>query len=155
MTLSSDAIAAIQAAVIAELGASFGYGTLGPRLTGPGSRALAQTDEQAHRGLAATGSLLAPATQPSPGDSATPGSLALPVVPVDDATARQLAIALESACAGAWRYVLAAVSSDPVSPDNAPVWTAAAGALSDAAVRAVQWRKIGDPITASVAFPGI
>jgi Domain of unknown function (DUF4439) len=155
MTLSADAVTAIQSAVAAELRAVFGYGMLGPRLAGPGSATLAQGGEQAHRDLAAAGSQLAPVASATATDPATPGTLTLPLVPVDDATARQLAIALESAGAAAWRYVLATLSGDPDGADNATAWTFAVGALSASAVRAVQWRRIADPATASVAFPGI
>jgi hypothetical protein len=142
-------LAAVLAAVQAEQVAAFGYGTLGPRLTAGANVSQAHTFELAHRDLAAGAIQLITPGAPS----ASPGSYQLPVAATDDASARQLAVALETACATAWRFTLAQLAG--TAPETNPVWTFAVGALRDSAVRAVTWRLTIDPTTASVAFPGI
>ena len=51
------------------------------------------------------------------------GSYQLPA-PVDEASAERLAVALEQACASAWRYVLAQLAERPSGdPTSRPAWT--------------------------------
>ncbi len=153
-TVPAVAITAWQAAIGAEQLAGYGYGAVGPRLSGGPHIALARTCELAHLALAATVQQLIAA--PAPTDTAPPGNFQLPLVPSDDASAQQLAIRLEMACASAWRYVLAQLSEQLGSgADPVAAWTAATTALSASAVRAVQWRKLGNPDAASIAFPGV
>jgi len=155
MTTASATSAAIAAAIHTEQVAAFGYGTLGPHLSENSRITLARECEQAHQQLAANSMNL---TTPSPpGSTDRPGSYELPTAPVDEATAQQLALQLEQACASAWRYALAQLteSANRAPAGTDPTWAAVVAALTDSAVRAVQWRTITDPAAPSVPFPGI
>lgn len=157
------ALAAIAAAVEAEQLATFGYGTLGPRLSNASQATLAHGCEQAHRNLAENAMLLAAGAAPQ--SSAQPGGYQLPIIATDQPSAVRLAIALEEACASAWRSVLAQLTQLPASSDQSPAastganpstpWSTAVAALTDSAVRAVKWRRSNDAQSVSVAFPGI
>ena len=150
----APASAAWLSAIRAEHVAGYGYGTLGPRLANDQHVTLARACEQAHQALAATAQQFL--ATPAPTDTSSLGDFQLPLRPTDDASAQQLAIQLESACASAWRYVLAQLSDQLGNDaDPATAWTAAVTALSATAVRAVQWRRLTDPSSSSVAFPGI
>ncbi len=136
-----------QQAVAAEYAAAFGYGALGPKLTDAAQIALAHTCEQAHRdGANANAEKLA-------GLGVAPveprASYPLPFALTDAAAAQQLALRLETACASAWRYL---TSIDDATAD---VRALALSALTDSAVRGVQWRRLVTPATPTVAFPGI
>jgi Domain of unknown function (DUF4439) len=135
----------------------FGYGTLGPYLAAT-STAYARTCESAHRqrSIDATGLLSATAaTTGAPTSSAGVPNLTLPAGVSNDPSARALAILLEEACSSAWRYALAQLATGSADPSIATWWPFALAGLSDSAVRAVHWRRIGTPATASVAFPGV
>jgi hypothetical protein len=128
--------------------AAFGYGTLGPRLTPGPAVALARACEQAHqdRGDQISAVLVAQRVAPN-----APADYRLPIAAIDDKSARKLAARLEDDAATGWRYLLAELA-DAVAGDG---WPIALAALTDSAVRAVRWRALDDPVTASVAFPGI
>ncbi len=147
----SPTTTAWQAALAAEHQAAFGYGLLGPRLTGT-ARELAVTCADAHRSLRdTTGQALAGAGVTPLGAKAdypalypVPGPLA----------ARRLAVRLENDCAAAWRY-LYSVAAAETSRSAAAIRTAALDALTASAVRGVRWRARVDPARATTPFPGI
>lgn len=80
------------------------------------------------------------------GASPTPPAAAYQL-PAVARTPRALAVAIEQDCAAAWRNVIAGT-------DRADLRGFAAGGLSDAAVRTVQWRVLAGAGTVSVPFPG-
>ncbi|MDT4938991.1 MAG: hypothetical protein QOG80_2662 [Pseudonocardiales bacterium] len=140
-----------QAALAAEHQAVFGYGLLGPRLTGPTERGLARDCQAAHEALRdATASALRAAGQ-TPVDPAADyaGLYPVPAAPA----ARRLAIRLEADAATAWRflYARAAELGDAGSRTRA----SAQQALMQSAVRATRWRRTAGDATPTVAFPGI
>jgi hypothetical protein len=135
----------LQAALAAEHAAIFGYGVLGPHLTGQG-RIRAVTAEQAHRdrrnALAAV--LIKAQLEPVAAEPA----YALPFPVEDRASAMKLAIQLEERTAAAWRAVVPAVTA----ADR----TMAIEALTECAVMATRWRRALAPnAPATVAFPGV
>lgn len=65
----------------------------------------------------------------------------------DLASARSLAIAIETDCAAAWRSVVA-------NTDNTDLRMFAATALSDSAVRLAQWKQRAKASPFTVPFPG-
>lgn len=137
--MSSDrALDAAQAALAAEHAAVYGYGVVGGRV-GDERRAEATTAYDAHRsrrdGLARTVRDLG--GKPV----AAAAAYALPFEVPDGAAAIELAADLEDRIAG--------VYSDLVRAAEGPLRQDAAGALREAAVRAVRWRGSG------VAFPGL
>jgi uncharacterized protein DUF4439 len=154
-----------QQALAREQAAVFGYGTLGPHLATASQLALARGCEQAHRAQVALaqGALLilggAAAESSPPYDSAPVG---------DASSAVELAVELEETTATGWRYLLSALATDPAtsaddSSANGPIASdsiaqsrvTALAALTAAAVRAVQWRRMQNASSPSVAFPGI
>lgn len=149
--LDPGLVAAWQAALAAEHQAAFGYGLLGPRLSGAQQQyAVACSD--AHEALrdAAEQAMAAQHLRPVPPRVDYPA-----LYPVPDATAaRTLAARLEDDCAAAWRALFARAAALPGA--------AAAGRrdyaqqrLTAAAVRAMTWRRFTDPTRATSAFPGI
>ncbi len=137
----------------AEQSAEFGYSVLGPRLTPGPLVALARECQQSHTSaVAAIEAEPALATDPSP--PAAP-SYQLPVAVADDASAQLLAVRLEEATAAAWRYLLAVLAESTPDPSASAARAQALTALTDAAVRAVRWRAVSAPTSASVPFPGI
>jgi hypothetical protein len=147
----SAVIDAWQAALAAEHAAVAGYDVLGPHLD-PVQVGLARTDQQTHRDLrdATSTALTAAGQTPVPAEPSYP----LPFAVTDTVTAERFALDLESACAAAWRYLIA------VSPSTAGLPTAglrgdAQSALTGSAVRAMRWRRLLDPARPTVAFPGL
>jgi uncharacterized protein DUF4439 len=139
-----------QAALAAEHAAVAGYDVVGPRVAGA-QVALARTDQQAHRDLRdATSAALTAAGQTPV--AAQPG-YPLPFAVTDAATAERLAVSVESACAAAWRYLIAVAASSS-NPDPS-LRADAQSALTASAVRATQWRVVVDPDQPTVPFPGI
>jgi len=135
----------LQAALAAEHAAIFGYGALGPHLTGPG-RIRALNAEQAHRDRrnALAAMLIKAQVEPVPAEPA----YALPFPVEDRASAMKLAIQLEERTGAAWRAVVPEVTA----ADR----TLAIGALTDCAVMATRWRRALAPnAPATVAFPGV
>ena len=143
----STLVDAWQAALAAEHAAVAGYDVAGPRL-GQADAATARADQEAHRGLrdATSAALTAAGHAPVPAKPDYP----MPFAVTNTATARQLALNLESACAAAWRYLIAVAGpSDRTVRDNAQA------ALTAGAVRALYWRRLVDPAKPTVPFPGI
>ncbi|BCJ54782.1 hypothetical protein Asp14428_62570 [Actinoplanes sp. NBRC 14428] len=136
--------AQLAAALAAEEAAIYAYGILGVRLTARGERTEARAAEAAHRArrdvlvtkLAALRASTAPA----------PAGYALPFEVTDRASALKLAIRVEDGVAQAWRAVLPVTEGGDRS-------TALSG-LTDAAVRAARWRRLGAVTPATLAWPG-
>jgi Domain of unknown function (DUF4439) len=144
-------IDAWQAALAAEHAAVAGYDVLGPRLE-PAHVGLARTDQQAHRTLRdATSAALAAAGQTP---TAAEPDYPLPFAVTGPVTAQRFALNLESACAAAWRYLIAVAADTPNLPNPTPRADAQA-ALTSSAVRATGWRRLVDPARPTVPFPGI
>lgn len=144
-------IEAWQAALAAEHAAVAGYDVLGPRVPAA-QTAMARSGQQAHRDLrdATSAALTTAGVTPTAARPDYP----LPFAVTDVATARRLAISLESACAAAWRYLIA-VAAEPGARPPASLRADAQTALTASAVRATQWRRLVDPTRPTVAFPGI
>jgi hypothetical protein len=148
----TDVSAAWQQALGTEYAAVFGYGVLGPRLAGD-AVTLARACQQAHGDLADGTAAQLSASGLTPAEPAVDYPLPFPVT--DAVAAQRLALRLETACAAAWRYLIAvAASSDTAAPARSPR-SAAQSALTASAVRAMRWRRLTDPANATVAFPGI
>ncbi|MFE0805310.1 DUF4439 domain-containing protein [Streptomyces sp. NPDC058812] len=129
---------ALQAALAAEHAAVYGYGVVGGRV-GEERRTEARTAYDAHR---ARRDALARKVRDLGGKPvAAAAGYALPFAVPDSAAAVRLAAELEERVAG--------VYSDLVRAAEGERRAAAAGALREAAVRAVRWRG------GSVAFPGL
>jgi len=145
-------ITAWQAALAAEHAAVAGYDVLGPRLD-PSRSALARADQQAHRDRrdATSTALIAAGQTPTPAQPDYP----LPFAVTDAVTAHRFALDLESACAAAWRYLIAVAAAQNAQVPTPSLRTDAQTALTASAVRATQWRRLVDPAKPTVAFPGI
>ncbi|MER5600900.1 ferritin-like domain-containing protein [Streptomyces sp. NPDC002265] len=129
---------ALQAVLAAEHAAVYGYGVVGGRVAEE-RRAEAQTAYDAHR---ARRDALVRKVRDLGGDPvAASAAYALPFPVADSAAAVRLAAELEERVAG--------VYSDLVRASEGGQRGEAAGALREAAVRAVRWRG------GSVAFPGL
>lgn len=137
--MSKDrALDAAQAALAAEHAAVYGYGVVGGRV-GDERRPEATNAYDAHR---ARRDALARTVRDLGGKpAAAAAAYALPFEVPDSAAAVRLAADLEDRIAG--------VYSDLVRAAEGPLRQDAAGALREAAVRAVRWRGSG------VAFPGL
>ncbi|QHY98504.1 hypothetical protein SSPS47_25675 [Streptomyces sp. S4.7] len=137
--MSSDrALDAARAALAAEHAAVYGYGVVGGRV-GDERRGEATTAYDAHR--ARRDSLARTVRDLGGKPVAAAAAYALPFEVPDAAAAIKLAADLEDRIAG--------VYSDLVRAAEGPLRQDAAGALREAAVRAVRWRGSG------VAFPGL
>jgi hypothetical protein len=149
---SSTALdSAWQSALAAEHQAVFGYGLLGPRLSGAQS-SLAVACSDAHEALrdATEAALTAAGRTPV---ATRPDYPAL--YPAADATAaRELAIRLEADCAAAWRYLYLQAASTRGTRARA-LRARAQGALTASAIRGARWRTITTPAHATTPFPGI
>jgi hypothetical protein len=143
-----------QQALAAEQAATFAYDVLGPRLRRPGSVTLARASQQEHRDLGEQTAEQLTAAGQVPVAPAV--DYPLPFAVTDELTAARLALRLESACASAWRYLIAV--ADAPSPDAnrlRALRVSAQAALTGSALRASRWRRLIDPTNASVPFPGI
>ncbi|MCW2526947.1 MAG: hypothetical protein JWM76_1807 [Pseudonocardiales bacterium] len=149
-SIPAEVLSVWQAALAAEHAAIFGYGALGPRL-GPVDTDLARADEAAHRLL--RGSTARALTSAGADPVASRGDYPLPFAIDSGLAARRLALRLESACASAWRYLLANAATETGSLPS--LRAAAQTALTASAVRAMKWRALIDPSTPTEAFPGI
>ncbi|MFJ3250614.1 ferritin-like domain-containing protein [Streptomyces sp. NPDC086782] len=130
---------ALQAALAAEHAAVYGYGVVGGRI-GEGRQAEARSAYDAHR--ARRDALVREVRDLGGQPVAAAAAYALPFpVPDSAAAAVRFAAELEERVAG--------VYSDLVRASGGERRREAAGALREAAVRAVRWR--GE----SVAFPGL
>ena len=131
-------LAAFQAALAAEHAAVYGYGIVGGRIR-EGRRTEARAAYDAHR---ARRDALAREVRDLGGTPvAASAAYALPFPVTDSPSAVRLAAELEDRVAG--------VYSDLVRASDGERRRTAAGAVREAAVRAVRWR--GE----SVAFPGL
>ncbi|MFD7518273.1 ferritin-like domain-containing protein [Streptomyces niveus] len=137
--MSEDrALDAAQAALAAEHAAVYGYGVVGGRV-GDERRPEATNAYDAHR---ARRDILARTVRDLGGKPlSAAAAYALPFEVPDSAAAVRLATDIEDRIAG--------VYSDLVRAAEGPLRQDAAGALREAAVRAVRWRGSG------VAFPGL
>ncbi|MFI6704013.1 DUF4439 domain-containing protein [Streptomyces sp. NPDC050509] len=136
--MTTRALEAAQAALAAEHAAVYGYGVVGGRV-GRARRAEATAAYTAHR---ARRDALARTVRDMGGRPAVAAAAyALPFDVPDGPTAERLAAELEDRISG--------VYSDLVRASEGPLRREAAGALREAAVRAVRWRGSG------VAFPGL
>ncbi|MER7055386.1 ferritin-like domain-containing protein [Streptomyces sp. NPDC000351] len=129
---------ALQAALAAEHAAVYGYGVVGGRI-GEERHTAARTAYDAHR---ARRDALAREVRDLGGKPvAAAAGYALPFAVPDPAAALRLAAELEDRVAGVYSDLVRAAEGDRRAT--------AAGALREAAVRAVRWRG------GSVAFPGL
>jgi hypothetical protein len=129
---------AVQAALAAEHAAVYGYGVVGGRI-GEERRTEARSAYDAHR---ARRDALAREVRALGGEPvAAAAGYALPFSVPDSAAAVRLAAELEDRVAGVYSDLVRAAEGDRRAT--------AAGALREAAVRAVRWRG------GSVAFPGL
>ncbi|MET9995225.1 DUF4439 domain-containing protein [Streptomyces mutabilis] len=129
---------ALQAALAAEHAAVYGYGVVGGRV-GEERRGEARTAYDAHR--ARRDALARDVSDLGAKPVAAAAGYALPFEVPDSAAAVRLAAELEDRVAGVYSDLVRAADGDRRA--------AAAGALREAAVRAVRWRG------GSVAFPGL
>ncbi|MFI6036135.1 ferritin-like domain-containing protein [Streptomyces sp. NPDC051315] len=134
----SGRLAALQAALAAEHAAVYGYGVVGGRVL-EARRAEARAAYDAHR--ARRDALAREVRDLGSEPVAASAAYALPFPVPDSAAAVRLAAELEERVAG--------VYSDLVRATGDARRREAAGALREAAVRAVRWRG------GSVAFPGL
>jgi hypothetical protein len=144
----SDPDRAWQLALAAEHQAVFGYGLLGPRLSGA-QRTLATSFAAAHEALrdATEAAMARSGLRPVPPRADYPA-----LYPVRDAgQARALAVRLENDCAAAWRYLYA----QSAGAGATALMTRAQAALTASAVRATQWRVLVSPTNATRPFPGV
>ncbi|MFJ8110733.1 ferritin-like domain-containing protein [Streptomyces sp. NPDC096132] len=131
-------LTALQAALAAEHAAVYGYGVVGGRIS-EARRAEARAGYDAHR--ARRDALVREVRDLGAEPVAASAAYALPFAVPDSAAAVRLAAELEDRVAG--------VYSDLVRAAGDERRREAAGALREAAVRAVRWRG------GSVAFPGL
>jgi hypothetical protein len=127
-------------ALAAEEAAIYAYGLVGIRLNGADERDEARAAQQAHRER--RDYLVSTLKQPP----ASPAGYELPFPVTDRAAALKLAIQVEDGVAQAWWPVLT-ISQDA---DR----TTALAALTDAAVRATRWRRLGKVSPLTMAYPG-
>ena len=151
IAVAPDVVSAVQAALRAEHRAIYGYGALGPKLTGAQAQ-QAYYAERAHRDLRDRTSLLLRAWSAVPAPSAI--SYAIPALP-DAAAARRFARRLEDDAAAAWRYAIVAAAATAPTAVLATIRDAALNALTATSVRAMRWAEIIDPAHPTAAFPGI
>ena len=139
-----DPVAAMQSALAAEHAVVYGYAAAGAQLDGPDLAAVRAADA-AHRDRR---DALAAAIRDR---GATPvtaqPAYQLPFPVTARPAALRLAASLEDGAAAAWRYLVAAA-------DTAALRTTAVAALTDAAVRALAWRRLVAPTATPAAFPG-
>lgn len=134
----ADLLKAVQAALAAEHAAVYGYGVVGGRI-GDDRLPEAREGYAAHR--ARRDALGRTVRELGGTPAAAAPAYALPFPVPDPGAAVRLAAELESR--------VCAVYADLVGAADGPLRREAAGALREAAVRAVRWRGDG------VAFPGL
>jgi sirohydrochlorin ferrochelatase len=137
MTTLDDAL---DAALGGEHAAIYAYGVVGPKLTGT-ARAMALQYEAVHRDQ--RDSMLETMTAAPTGQAI----YALPFAVTDARSAIALAVEVEERCAQLWRVVVAAAES---SGRQAPLTM-----LTNAALRAAAFRRVGGAVPGTVAFPGL
>jgi hypothetical protein len=140
-----------QAALAAEDEAVFGYGLLGPQLSGA-DRDRAAADAGAHEALRddTAAAIGAAGLTPVPPLADYPA-----LYPVDDsAAALKLALRLEDGCAGAWRFLYLQAAGSTSARAGRLRGSAQAG-LTASAVRGARWRAQVTPAHPSTPFPGL
>ncbi|MGK5631354.1 ferritin-like domain-containing protein [Streptomyces sp. URMC 123] len=135
---AAGALPAAQAALAAEHAAVYGYGVVGARVAHE-RREEARSGHDAHR--ARRDALRRTVRDLGGQPEASAAAYALPFPVTDPDAAVRLAAELEERVAG--------VYADLVRAADGPLRREAAGALREAAVRAIRWRG------GSVAFPGL
>jgi ferritin-like protein len=132
------------AALAAEEAAIYAYGALGVKLTASGDRSEARAAEAAHRDRRDVLVSRLAALEASAGPA--PAGYELPFEITDRQSALKLAIQVEDGVAQAWKAVLPVTEGGDRST--------ALNALTDAAVRATRWRRLGSVTPATMAWPG-
>jgi hypothetical protein len=160
LTALDDAVGdAWQRALAAEQRAVFGYGLLGPHLSGADETALARRCQAEHE----TVEDHTAAAMSDVGRTPAAAAVDYPdLYPVSDArSARALAIRLEQEAATAWRFLYAVTASVAQVADREPqappagLRAAAQQALTASAVRGTRWRVAAGTPAPTVAFPGL
>jgi hypothetical protein len=136
----TDIDTAYAGALAGEHAAIYGYGILGPHLTGT-ALALAQQSELAHRDL--RDQLIEALSSPPAAES----FYTLPFAVTTPATAVALAAAIEERCTALWRDVVVAADI-ATRPAQLTAFTAVA-------LRAAAWRRAGGAVPGTEAFPGL
>jgi ferritin-like protein len=131
------------AALAAEQAAIYAYAPVGVHLAGD-ERDEARSAEAAHRGRRDALVLRLEELRIAP--SAAPPAYVLPYPVTDRASALRLAVDVENGVAATWRAAL----PDTEGADR----DTALAALTDAAVRATRWRRIGGITPLTTPFPG-
>lgn len=137
-------IEALQLGLAAEHATIWGYGLVGGLLPAR-EQPAAEAADKAHRARRDALLTLIAARVPSPQPAAPSYEPPFPVT--DAASARRLAVHLEERLATVWRAALGTVTD---LPDR----QLALAALTDAAVRGVQWRLTVPGTPATAPFPG-
>lgn len=150
-TVEPAVVAAWQGTLSAEQQAVFGYGLLGPHLSGD-QRDLALQSQQAHARLRDATELAIRAAGIDPVAEAADYPALYPVATAG--AARRLAVRLEDDCATAWRVLYLQAASTTAANARA-LRAGAQGALTASAVRATRWRAIESPQRATDPFPGL
>jgi hypothetical protein len=167
--MTSEAAAqALQRVLAAPHAAVYGYPVIGVALRSPAQVQQARQLEARHRFTRdqVMAQLAAHGVDPVPAEASY-----VPAQPVKGpADAQRWALALEDACASAYRYLLvaplltgpAARSASPSSATSAAASTAQAGlrrqalaGLTAAALAATEWRSLLSPSAPTAAFPGL
>lgn len=156
MSSNADSASALsdawQQALRAEQQAAFGYALAGPHLDTDSDARFAHACQSAHEAARDKTAAAIAAAGEAPVQPAADYPSLYPVT--DAASAKRLAVRLETAAAAAWRYLYAVAARSSGAPSSA-VRSTAQAALIASAVRATQWRLRVDPAAATVAFPGI
>lgn len=137
-------IEALAKALAAEHATIWGYGIVGAHLP-VAEQAVAHVADRAHRARRDSLTLALANRLPSPPPVAASYELPFPVT--DAPSARRLAVHLEERVAAVWRAALSSVTD---LPDR----QLAVSALTEAAIRGVQWRLTVPGRPATVPFPG-
>jgi hypothetical protein len=141
---------ALQQLLENEHAAVYGYPMIGVTLSDPGQVARARSAEAAHRLVRDTLSsqLVGRLSEPVPA-----GARYQPPAPLTgEVSAQGWAVQLEEACAGGYRYLLAAAAAGPSA--SVTVRQQALTGLGSAAQQAAYWRALVRPDAPTVAFPG-
>ncbi len=141
--LGQDTLAALGAALAAESAAVWAYGVVAAYLKDSADLMAAIASGHLSR-RDATSTLI---TQGGGKPTVPSAAYALPVQVKDPATARQLAIMLETDCATAWRSVVG-------HTDRSDLRGYALAGLSDSAVWLTQIKQAGQVNPPTVPFPG-
>ncbi len=134
----------LTAALAAEEAAIYAYGALGVHLTAEREIADARAAEEAHR--ARRDQVVSELAEQGAGTPPAPAGYELPFEVTDRASALRLAVHVEDGVAQAWRAVLPVTEGADRS--------AALSALTDTAVRAARWRRVGKLTPTTLPFPG-